>query len=109
VRQFILQQLIHQVEYPQKFISVEKTIKVNNLSKRYDIVVYNQVLQPSILIECKAEYIDIKEKTLQQIATYNIRLQVPYLMVTNGRKSYHFKIEAEQAIAITALPDYSVL
>ena len=81
VRQYILQVFINE-GYPQKYISVEKMLKVNDLSKRYDIVVFNRQLQPKILIECKAEFIDISEKTLRQIATYNTQLQVPFYMVS---------------------------
>ena len=59
VRQFTLQLLINEYHFPQKYISVEKTITVNELSKRYDIVVFNQLLQPKILIECKEETIEL--------------------------------------------------
>ncbi len=109
VRQFILHKIIDQFSYPLKYISVEKTIKVNALRKRYDIVVYNQELQPKLLIECKAEYVEIKEKTLQQIATYNIQLQVPYLMVSNGKDSFFFQIIEEKAYRLDTLPDYHQL
>jgi len=109
VRQFILQRLINEQGYPQKYISVEKTLKINELSKRYDIVVFNQQLQPKILIECKAEYIELKEKTLQQIATYNIKLQVPFLMVTNGNNSFHFHIKDETSTQINSFPAFEEL
>jgi hypothetical protein len=109
VRQFILHQLIEQFHYLQKYISVEKTLKVNNLSKRYDIVVYNRQLQAKILIECKAEHINLQEKTLQQIATYNLAMQVPFLMVTNGQKSYYFQVREDNAIQINQLPNFEEL
>ncbi len=109
VRQFILHRFINEHGYPQKYISVEKTLKVNELSKRYDIVVFNQQLLPRILIECKAEYIEIKEKTLQQIATYNIKLQVPYLMVTNGNANFYFHIKDDASIQINGFPRFEEL
>ena len=109
VRQFILHRFINEHGYPQKYISVEKTLKVNELSKRYDIVVFNQELQPKILIECKAEYIELKEKTLQQIATYNIKLQVPYLMVTNGNTNFYFHIKDETSTQINGFPTFEDL
>ncbi len=109
VRQFILHQLVNTNQYPQKYISVEKTLKVNDLSKRYDIVVYNQQLQAKILIECKAEYIELKANTLQQIATYNIKLQVPFLMVTNGKKSFYFEIKNEESMQINSFPKFEEL
>lgn len=109
VRQFTLHQLINKYNFPLKYISVEKTIKVLELSKRYDIVVYNQQLQPTILIECKAEEIAIDNKTLQQIATYNIKLQVPFLMVTNGNNSFYFEIKENTSKQINELPKFEIL
>jgi len=109
VRQFILHRLINEQSYPQKYISVEKTLKVNELSKRYDIVVFNRSLEPKILIECKAEYIELKEKTLQQIATYNTKLQVPFLMVTNGNTSFLFLIKDETSTQINGFPVFEEL
>ena len=109
VRQFTLQLLINEYHFPQKYISVEKTITVNELSKRYDIVVFNQLLQPKILIECKEETIELNEKTLRQIATYNLKLSVPFLVVTNGIQSFYFKIENETSSQIFVLPKFENL
>lgn len=109
VRQFTLQLLINEYHFPQKYISVEKTITVNELSKRYDIVVFNQQLQPKILIECKEETIELNEKTLRQIATYNLKLNVPFLVVTNGIQSFYFKIENEISSQIFVLPKFEDL
>jgi len=108
VRQYILHLFIN-AGYPQKYISVEKMLKVNELCKRYDIVVFNQQLQPKILIECKAEFIEISEKTLRQIATYNIKMQVPYLMVTNGNTHFRFHIQESNSIQILQFPIFSEL
>ena len=109
VRQFTLQLLIHEYHFPQKYISVEKTINVNELSKRYDIVVFNQQLQPKILIECKEENVELNEKTLRQIATYNLKLNVPFLIITNGNQIYYFKIENETSTQIFSLPAFEDL
>jgi hypothetical protein len=109
VRQYTLHVLVNEYQFPLKYISVEKTLRVNELKKRYDIVVFNRALNPKILIECKAEYISIKENTLQQIATYNIKLQVPYLMVTNGNNHFYFQIKDETSVQINNLPLYEEL
>lgn len=109
VRQFTIHQLCGAYAYPLKYISVEKTLKVNELSKRYDVVVYNRQLQPSVLIECKAEHVPLSDKTLQQIATYNITMQVTYLMVTNGKNSYCFEIKDNAPHPLEMLPDFERL
>jgi hypothetical protein len=106
VRQFTLQKLIEYYHYPEKFISTEKTLTVHGLRKRYDIVVYNRDLQPIILVECKAPAIMLDEKTLKQIAIYNLKMQVPFLMVTNGNKEYYFAVENIEARQISELPSY---
>lgn len=48
-------------------------------------MVYNAATEPYILIECKAPKIDISQAVFDQIATYNMTLNVPYLVVTNGQ------------------------
>lgn len=109
VRQFTLQLLINEYHFPQKYISVEKTITVNELSKRYDIVVFNQQLQPKILIECKEETIELNEKTLRQIATYNLKLSVPFLIITNGKQIFFFEIKENTSIQVSELPFFENL
>src|SRR5215510_128558 len=52
VRQNFLQYLISVKNYFPSLISVEKIIKVGELKKRYDIVVYKNNL-PWMIIECK--------------------------------------------------------
>lgn len=109
VRQYIIHQLVHTYQYPLKYISVEKTITVNTLKKRYDILVFNTNLQAKILIECKADTILLDEKTLMQIATYNLPLQVPYLMVSNGNKNYYFHLFDNKSTQINTLPKFEEL
>ncbi len=94
VRQHIVWYFIEVLQYPKHLISVEKKILVNNLSKRYDIIVYDRTLQPWMLVECKEPKVPISEKTLQQLLHYQKTIQSPYGMITNGNTTYccHFKI-----------------
>lgn len=93
VRQFLIHYLIETLQYPYQFISVEKQIKVNQLQKRYDIVIYNQQLQPTILIECKANHWQLSEANLKQLLYYNITINAPYLMISNGSQHQIFEIK----------------
>ncbi len=108
-RQFTLKKLLELYHYPLKYISVEKMLVVHDLKKRYDIVVYSKDLQPKILIECKKPEIILDEKTLKQIAIYNLKLQVPYLMVTNGNHEYFFEVKDDEVKQIKDLPDLASL
>jgi type I site-specific restriction endonuclease len=111
VRQLILAFMVEQCQYPAALISVEKQIKVNGLTRRYDIVVYNKKGLPCLLVECKKKEQIISQKTIDQAAIYNIRLKVPYLMVSNGKQ--HFIVQIDQNAGIYTwlknLPPFSEL
>ena len=44
-------------------------------------------LSPLMLIECKAETVPLTQKTLDQAITYNRKLNVPYLLLSNGAQT----------------------
>ena len=88
VRQLMIQWLIQKTDFNRNNIQVEKLIKINHLSRRFDIVVYDKNIQPYILIECKAPDIRISQSTFDQIAVYNMTLSAPFLIVTNGFETY---------------------
>ena len=88
VRQYILQYLMGSLHYPAALISVEKTILVNNLVKRFDIVVYNREHKPWMLVECKAPEVSVTEATLLQALRYNNTVGCAYWLLTNGHQTY---------------------
>jgi len=93
VRQNFIQYLIHEKNYPASLIRVEMFFKVNRLSKRGDIVLYNRKGEPLVLVECKSVKVNIAQKTFDQIARYNMKFRVNYLIVTNGLKHYCCKMD----------------
>jgi len=106
VRQYCIRYLTATLLVPLSFISVEKSLTINGLKKRYDIVVYNKMLKPVLLAECKAETEVLDEKVCKQIAIYNLQLQVPYLWISNGIKNYYFSLNENKILQIPALPFY---
>ena len=95
VRQHYVQFLINEQQYPKSWIAIEKEIRVNNLKKRFDILVFNRQGGHEIIIECKAPTIKITQKTFDQIARYNLKLKANYLIVTNGLEHYYCKMDFE--------------
>ena len=93
VRQNCINFLVKEKKFPQILINLEKTLKINKLSKRYDIVVYNSDGSIKLLVECKSPEIKINQKTFDQIAIYNMSLKAELLMVTNGINHYYCKID----------------
>lgn len=89
VRQHIIHYLIEEKKYPQSLIAVEKKLELNGLTKRTDIVVFNRQGNPEIIIECKAPEVTINQTTFDQIARYNMTLNAPFLMISNGINHYY--------------------
>lgn len=110
VRQHVVQYLLQEKKYPKSLINVEKLLKINGLTKRYDVVVFNKDGSIFILVECKAPEIKITQNTFDQIARYNMTLDAQYLMVTNGLNHYFCQMdyENEKYQFLKELPDYSV-
>ncbi|HLO73337.1 MAG TPA: type I restriction enzyme HsdR N-terminal domain-containing protein [Flavobacterium sp.] len=109
VRQHVVQFLLQDKKYPKSYINVEKLIKINNLSKRYDGVVFQPNGEIFLLIECKAPDVPITQNTFDQIARYNLVLKAKYLMVTNGLNHYFCQMdfENEKYVFLKELPEYS--
>lgn len=95
VRQNFIHFLIHKHNYPKGLIKVESGLKYNNLNKRSDILVYDRSGNIFLLVECKAAYVPINQKVLEQAALYNFSLKARFLLVTNGMKHFCFEIDHE--------------
>ena len=102
VRQHLVHFLIQEKKYPISLLSIEKEINLNGLKKRYDIVIYNKQLQPTVIIECKAPYIELNETVVEQALRYNLVLKANYLMLSNGISDITFNSLNQQV----NLPDY---
>ncbi len=98
VRQHVINYLIAEKQFSPSLISVEKELKLNDLKKRYDIVVYSNDLKPYLIIECKAPYIDLDELVIEQALRYNLILKAPLLMITNGVKDVVFNNENKMVV-----------
>jgi len=109
VRQHVVQFMLQDKKYPKSYINVEKLIKVNDLSKRYDGVVFQPNGEIFLLIECKAPEVPISQHTFDQIARYNLVLKAKYLMVTNGLNHYFCQMdfENEKYVFLKELPEYN--
>ena len=109
VRQQLLHRLVEQLGYPAALIAVEAPIKVGEVQKRCDAIVYTSDMRPIMLIECKAETVSLTQKTLDQAATYNRKLHVPYLMLHNGPQTIVGRVSAEHLEFADTIPTYSAL
>ena len=96
VRQNFIHYLNIEKNYPIGLMGVEKMIKYNNLQTRADIILYNKEGNPTMIVECKAPNIKIIQDSFNQIAKYNFKLKVKYLVVTNGMQHFCCEMDYEK-------------
>ena len=92
VRQNVVKDLIEK-DVSLNHIAVEKKIIVNNLKKRFDIVVFDRNSNVLLLVECKSYDVKLEQKVFDQISIYNKSIMAKYMMITNGLDHYYFQID----------------
>ena len=103
VRQNLLIYLVDVMRYPASLMAVEKQLKLGDLKKRFDIVLYKNEL-PFLLIECKEMNVAISAKTLEQVLRYNINLRAAHFLITNGTDCFGFTNEDGRVTQLDAFP-----
>ena len=88
VRQHFIHYLNNEKNYPMGLMGVEKMVKYNALKTRADIVLYTTEGKAKMIVECKAPNVKITQDTFNQIAKYNFKLKVEFLVVTNGMQHF---------------------
>lgn len=106
VRQNFLRYLLDVKKYPASLIAVEREIKLNDLSKRFDIVVFNKASAPWMLVECKSMGEALNEKVAMQALRYNIAMPVDFMIITNGEYVFGFEKINGELKEINELPTF---
>jgi len=106
VRQHTVQFLLSEKHFPAGLTVVEGTITLNKTKKRYDLAVFGKDAKPLLIAECKAPEVTISQQVLDQIIRYNLILEAPYLLITNGLVHLFLKKHAGTYAQIVQLPDY---
>ena len=104
VRQNFIQALIQIYKYPASLIAVEKEIMLGEMKKRFDILVYDKVHKPWMMIECKAASVELNEKVFDQVLRYNQAVPVSFLIITNGNATYGWQKKGNELVEINSLP-----
>lgn len=111
VRQNFIKYMVAELGYPKSLISIEKGLKINNLQKRFDAVVCNRNGLPLMLLEFKAPEVKLTQKVMEQISRYNLKLNVNYLVVSNGMSHYccYVNKNTGEIQFLTKIPVFSTL
>lgn len=111
VRQHFVQYLLSEKKYPTSLVAIEKELRMNNLKKRTDILIFNKQGNPQIIVECKAPSVPITQATFDQIARYNLKLHASFLIVTNGLQHFYCQMDHknQKYIFLKDIPNYDTL
>ena len=93
VRQLFIQYLLQELKIPKKHIAIERQISINGKTYRFDILVFNKMGKPKMIVECKSHKINITGGAAIQASKYNLALKAEYLCLTNGKNSFFYKID----------------
>lgn len=104
VRQNFLLYLVEVLQFPTSLIAVEKKISIGDVTKRFDIVVYDNNARAVMLVECKEMSVQLSEKVLQQVLRYNINVNADWLVITNGSYCFAFEKKASSFELAENLP-----
>lgn len=109
VRQHVVAYLINDKLVPLGLIAVEKSLKINRMIKRFDIVVFNRNAKPLMLIECKAPEVKVSEAVFDQAARYNMSLHAGLFLITNGIDHFCCRIDFENRLYVflSQIPSFS--
>jgi hypothetical protein len=106
VRQNFIAFLAEKCSIPVSLVAVEKMIKVGELNRRFDIVVYSKTGRPWLLVECKAINVVLNHQTISQMFSYVSALQCPYFFITNGTQTFGWQVSEGRIMELEQFPDY---
>ena len=96
VRQLWIVYFLHVSKVNIKLISVERLFNIHGMMRRFDLVIFDPSTHPVLLAEFKGPDIKIQQSAFDQIGHYNMQLQVPYSLISNGSQHYCFQIDHEK-------------
>ncbi|MHA7877762.1 MAG: type I restriction enzyme HsdR N-terminal domain-containing protein [Bacteroidota bacterium] len=97
VRQHVLHYLVDHLAYPKALVRLEKQIPHYTLRDRPDIVVYNRLVRPFMLVECKAPDVSINNQEVwRQVGRYNTHFKAQLLVITNGLVHFCWQLDHKQ-------------
>ena len=111
VRQHFIHFLIEYKGYPAALLGNEISLDLNGTRKRCDSVLYDHEARPIMILEYKAPHVPITQETFRQISRYNMKLHVPWLIVSNGMEHYCCQINYEKGEYhfLSDIPPYDAL
>jgi len=109
VRQWFIGVLRDQMKVPVHMMMSEVGMKFGQKDYRADILVYGRNAAPLMVVECKREDVELGRGVLEQALRYNMVLDVRYIVITNGLRTFGFKRDGETFSQMKSFPDWETL
>lgn len=106
VRQWCIQTLAQNVGVPMHLMMSEVGFTLGDKQFRADILVYDRKAQPLAVVECKRPEVELNAEVLDQVIRYNMVLNVRYIIITNGNKTFIAKRAGERFEFMKSVPTY---
>ena len=107
VRQWFISVLSQQMKVPMHMMMSEVGFKLGDKQYRADILVYDRTTSPLMVVECKRPDVELTVEVLDQALRYNMVLNVKYMAITNGHKTFIFSKVDDKYQQIAQLPVYN--
>ena len=107
VRQWCIGVLRDTMKVPEHMMMSEAGFKLGDKQFRADILVYDRQARPLMVVECKRPEVELTEEVLDQAIRYNMVLNVKYMAITNGTKTFICAKDEGRYKFVGALPKYN--
>lgn len=107
VRQWFIGVLHESLEVPMHMMMSEAGFRLGDKQFRADILVYDRSARPLAVVECKRPEVELTREVLDQVIRYNMVLNVKYMIITNGTKTYICRREGDGYGFIASAPKYN--
>lgn len=107
VRQWCIGVLASQMQVPMHMMMSEAGFKLGDKQYRADVLVYDRKAQPLMMVECKRPEVELTQEVLDQAVRYNMALNVRYMIITNGTRTYICQRQGDRFVFIENVPTYN--
>lgn len=107
VRQWFIGVLNKDMQVPVHMMMSEAGFRLGDKQFRADIIVYGRDAQPLAVVECKRPEVELTKGVLDQAVRYNMVLDVKYIIITNGRRTYICQRKGDRFSFMDSVPVYN--
>ncbi len=107
VRQWCIKVLAESMKVPYHMMMSEAGFRLGEKQFRADILVYDRNAQPLMIVECKRPEVELTREVLDQAIRYNMVLDVRYIVITNGNRTFMCRRQEDGFVFIDTVPTYN--